>query len=135
MPLCLYYFICARYSIMNCEFLQVFNSKSWCMVYLHNTNYFLVLFIFFLFLKCVFAVTVTVPSLGPADPVLIVTPIIGGSKEGGARDSSSRSKFFHFHAVFGKKRLAHPLWELAPPSHQENPGSSTAYDTDDLHLG
>ena len=26
------------------------------------------------------------------------------------------SKFFHFHAVFGRKnRLAHPLWELAPP--------------------
>ena len=27
------------------------------------------------------------------------------------------SKFFHFHAVFGQKnRLAHSLWELAPPS-------------------
>ena len=35
------------------------------------------------------------------------------------------SKFFHFHAVFGQKnRLAHPLWELAPPP-GENPGSAT----------
>ena len=24
------------------------------------------------------------------------------------------SKFFHFHAVFSKNRLAHPFWELAP---------------------
>ena len=38
---------------------------------------------------------------------------------GGARDAPSPrgSKFFHFHAVFDqKKRLAHRLWELAPPS-------------------
>ena len=37
------------------------------------------------------------------------------------------SKLFHFHAVFSKKmqknRLAHPLWELAPP--RENPGSAS----------
>ena len=41
----------------------------------------------------------------------------GGSK-GGARDARPPlgSKFFHFHAVFGRKnRLAHPFWELAPP--------------------
>ena len=40
---------------------------------------------------------------------------IGGSK-GGARDATPLvSKFFDFHAVFGKNnRLAHPLWELAP---------------------
>ena len=30
------------------------------------------------------------------------------------------SKFFHFHAVFGKKhRLAHPLWELGPQVENE----------------
>ena len=36
---------------------------------------------------------------------------------GGARDARPLgSKFFHFHAVFSRKnRLAHPLWELAPP--------------------
>ena len=39
------------------------------------------------------------------------------------------SKFFHFHAVFGRKnRLAHPLWELAPPP-GENPGSATDCNT------
>ena len=38
-----------------------------------------------------------------------------------ARPVGVQSKFFHFHAVFGKKiqnnrsRLAHPFWELAPP--------------------
>ena len=27
------------------------------------------------------------------------------------------SKFFHFHVIFGQRnRLAHPLWELAPPT-------------------
>ena len=32
------------------------------------------------------------------------------------RKSPRGSKFFHFHAVFGKKiRLEHPLWQLAPP--------------------
>ena len=56
------------------------------------------------------------------------TPPIGGSK-GGTRDAPpSGSKFFHFHAVFGKQlqnnRLAHPPWELAAP--QGNPGSVTA---------
>ena len=42
---------------------------------------------------------------------------IGGSK-GGAPGTRApwRSKLFHFHAVFGKKKcLAHPHWELAPP--------------------
>ena len=52
---------------------------------------------------------------------------IQGSGARGAR-SPLGTKFFHFHAVFGKKklpnnRLAHPLWELAPL--QENPGSAT----------
>ena len=35
------------------------------------------------------------------------------------------SKFFHFHAVFGKKICKIPrTWELAPPP-RENPGSTT----------
>ena len=43
-----------------------------------------------------------------------VTETIGGSR--GAPGTCPRSKFFHFHAVFGKNnRLAHPLWELALP--------------------
>ena len=48
-----------------------------------------------------------------------------GRSKGGTRDVLPlRSKFFNFHAVFGKKiRLVHPLWELAPP--QENRGSAT----------
>ena len=34
------------------------------------------------------------------------------------------SKFFYFHAVFGKNnKLARPVWEFVPP--QENPGSAT----------
>ena len=46
----------------------------------------------------------------------------GGSK--GVPGTPLGSKFFHFHAVFGKKnRLVHRLRELAPP--QENPGSAT----------
>ena len=45
----------------------------------------------------------------------------GGSK-GRQGGTTWGSKFFHFHAVFGKK-FAHPLWKLAPP--QENPGSAT----------
>ena len=41
----------------------------------------------------------------------------GGSKGGRqGRAPPPRSKFFHFHAVFGRKnKLAHPLWELPPP--------------------
>ena len=37
--------------------------------------------------------------------------------QGGARECAPfGSKFFHFHAIFEKKfRLAHQLWELAPP--------------------
>ena len=47
-----------------------------------------------------------------------ITTIQGscGSKRG-ARKATLGSKFFHFRAVFGKKKwFAHPLWELAPPS-------------------
>ena len=50
-------------------------------------------------------------------------------QEGRQERVPSGSKFFHFNAVFSKNlqnnRLAHPLWELAPP--QENPGSATDY--------
>ena len=50
---------------------------------------------------------------------------IGGSKgRVTPLPSSGESKFFHFHAVFGIKKLADPLWELVPP--RENPGSVTA---------
>ena len=39
--------------------------------------------------------------------------------------ASLGSKFFHFHAVFGKKNWKiTPIWELAPPP-QDNPGSAT----------
>ena len=48
------------------------------------------------------------------------------------------SKFFHFYAVFSKKKLqnntlAHPVWVLVPP--QENPGSATIkkFKTDELY--
>ena len=40
---------------------------------------------------------------------------IGGSK--GAPGTPPGSKFFHFHAVFGKKNCKIiQIWELAPPS-------------------
>ena len=46
----------------------------------------------------------------------------------------SASKFFRFHAVFGKKlqtnRLAYPLWQLVPPSQKEHPGSATGLNLD-----
>ena len=53
---------------------------------------------------------------------------IGGSKCALGTHATSLSKFFNFHAVFGKRlrhnRLAHPTWELAHPV--GNPGSTTA---------
>ena len=66
------------------------------------------------------------------DPLILYLDdiCIGGSRGGGARDTPlpwGGSKFFHFHAFFGKKWLAHPLWELASP--QENPRSATDLDT------
>ena len=51
---------------------------------------------------------------------------IGGSK-GGASVPPWRSKFFQFHAVFGKiwqNRMLAPPGELAPPP-RGNPGSAT----------
>ena len=47
--------------------------------------------------------------------------LIGGSKEVGIKGRGyMRSKFFHFHAVFGKNlqnnRLTHQIWELTPSS-------------------
>ena len=54
--------------------------------------------------------------------------IIGGSKGApGTRAPAWGSKFFHFHAVFGRKICKiTPIWKLAPPP-QENPGSATGY--------
>ena len=41
----------------------------------------------------------------------------------------TRSKIFHFDAVFCKKNCQIiPIWELAHPP-RENPGSATVYDT------
>ena len=66
-----------------------------------------------------------------------LTFIIGGSK-GGTRDACPpRGPNSFIFIQFSTKnlqnnRLAHPLWELAPP--QENPGSATAYITCELLL-
>ena len=53
-----------------------------------------------------------------------IVPIALADPRGRQGCASRGSKFFHFHAVFGKnlKKII-PLWELAPP--QENPGSAT----------
>ena len=57
-----------------------------------------------------------------------MTHTSGGSKGGRQGRPPPGSEFFHLHAVFGRKnRSAHPLWELAPPPPEENPGSATAY--------
>ena len=58
-------------------------------------------------------------------------PLAVANLRGGAPGTRAPpgSEFFHFHAVFGRKnRLAHPLWELAPPPPGENPGSATVWD-------
>ena len=53
--------------------------------------------------------------------------IIGGSK-GGARDAPPRgSKFFHFHAVFGKNVKNNSKFGSWRPPPGENPGSATGY--------
>ena len=54
-------------------------------------------------------------------------PVSDGSK-GGERNAPPRSKFFQFHAVFGKfrqNRMLAPPGELAPPP-RRNPGSAIA---------
>ena len=53
--------------------------------------------------------------------------LIGGSK-GGARDARPPwgSKFFHFHAVFGKNVKNNSNFGSWRPSPGENPGSATA---------
>ena len=54
---------------------------------------------------------------------LLITSI-GGSMGAPRKRIPWGSKFFHFHAVFGKDLQKIGLWELAPPP-QENPGSAT----------
>ena len=44
-------------------------------------------------------------------------PTIALADPGGTRDARPiwGSKFFHFHAVFGKKKLAHPIGKILDP--------------------
>ena len=51
---------------------------------------------------------------------------IGGSK-GGAPGTPWGSKFFHFHAVFGKKLKNNSTFGSWRPPPGENPGSATGY--------
>ena len=57
--------------------------------------------------------------------------VISGGSKGGAGDAPPGSKFFQFHAVFGKIRqicVLAPPGELAPPP-RGNPGSATGYES------
>ena len=66
------------------------------------------------------------PTGGLFKPCFCSNPCIGGSK-GGARDACPPwgSKFFHFHAVFGKKLKNNSIFgSWRPPG--ENPESATA---------
>ena len=57
---------------------------------------------------------------------------------GGARDAPPPprgSKFFHFHAVFGKKlKNNSTFWSWRPPPPGENPGSATAWRQSDIPI-